>query len=74
MNLFIIAPQNLAHTRPALATDEASSQGLSHGLVLALTVTRAIAMALGIALAYVIDIGMTTVLHVGIALVWDRGQ
>lgn len=41
---------------------------------LSLTVTRAIAMALGIALAYVIDIGMTTVLHVGNALAWDMGH
>lgn len=41
---------------------------------LSLTVTRAIAMALGIALAYVIDIGMTTVLHMGIALACYRGQ
>lgn len=41
---------------------------------LSLTVTRAIAMALGISLAYVIDIGMTTVLHVGIALAWDIGH
>ena len=40
---------------------------------LSLTVTRAIAIALGIALAYVIDMGMTTVLHVGIALAWDIG-
>ena len=72
MNLFIIAPQNLAHIRPALATMRPHPKACAMGLSIA--VTRAIAMALGIALAYVIDIGMTTVLHVGIALAWEMEQ
>ena len=41
---------------------------------LSLTVMRAIAMALSIALAYVIDIGMTNSQRIGIALAWDIGH
>lgn len=72
MNLFIIAPQNLAHIRPALATMRPHPKACAMGLSIA--VTRAIAMALGIALACVIGMGMTNSQHIGIALVWDRGQ
>lgn len=72
MNLFIIAPQNLAHIRPALATMRPHPKACAMGL--SLTVMRAIAMALSIALAYVIDIGMTNSQRIGIALAWDIGH
>lgn len=57
---------NIAPTRPALATDMTSAKGLA--------LACAIALALGIALACVMGSGMTTVLHMGIALAWDKGQ
>lgn len=66
VNLFIMTALNIAHTRPALATDMTSAKGLA--------LACAIAMALGIALACVMGSGMTTVLHMGIALAWDMGH